>query len=250
MSTAEWLPGGVGVSQVRAYDWLAADGVCGGSPHLHTVSTEGYVVLRGAGQLETLSGAGYEETTLATGSLLWFSPGTVHRIVNHSGDLEILVIMQNAGLPEAGDAVLTFPPHLLADADAYRAASTLPTSADDALLAARRRRDLAIEGYLELREQVRAQGPGALEPLYRAAVALVQDRTGDWRRLWRERPLAQAERTGRHLDALAAGQGDHLTASAVYVADATGGPPRAGMCGRLRTWDVERAARPAHPVER
>ena len=35
------------------------------------------------------------------------------------GDPDILLVMQNAGLPEAGDAVLTFPPEVLADPEAY-----------------------------------------------------------------------------------------------------------------------------------
>ena len=35
--------------------------------------------------------------------------------------------MQNAGLPEHGDAVLTFPPEILADRDAYARAATLPS---------------------------------------------------------------------------------------------------------------------------
>jgi hypothetical protein len=33
------LPGAVGLSHLSAYDWEAADGVCGGSPHLHLVCT-------------------------------------------------------------------------------------------------------------------------------------------------------------------------------------------------------------------
>lgn len=171
-----WLPGGVGISHLRVYGWPAVDGVRGGSPHLHTASAEAYVVLHGQGALETLSSAGHQETPLSPGTLLWFTPGTVHRLVNRSGDLEILVIMQNAGLPEAGDAVLTYPPQILADAAAYRKATALPTTHNDALAAARRRRDLAVDGYLELREQVLAKRPDALVPLYQAAAGLVRDK--------------------------------------------------------------------------
>lgn len=43
------LPGAVGLSHLSAYDWEAADGVCGGSPHLHLVCTEAYVVTGGRG---------------------------------------------------------------------------------------------------------------------------------------------------------------------------------------------------------
>jgi hypothetical protein len=38
--------------------------------------------------------------------IAWFTPGTVHRMVNGSG-LRATVLMQNSGLPEAGDAVFT-----------------------------------------------------------------------------------------------------------------------------------------------
>lgn len=238
MST-EWLPGAVGVSHLRVYDWPATDGVRGGSPHLHTASAEGYVVLRGHGALETLSSAGHLSTPLAPGTLLWFTPGTVHRLVNRSGDLEILVLMQNAGLPEAGDAVLTYPPHILADPAAYQKATALPSTHNDALSAARRRRDLAVEGYLELRDQVLSKGPDALAPLHQAAASLVGSKAAGWRHLWRERPLAQAQRTGVHLDELAAGRGKHLADAAVYTADALPAPRRFGMCGRLQVWDLD-----------
>jgi mannose-6-phosphate isomerase-like protein (cupin superfamily) len=238
----EWLPGGTGVSHLRVYDWTAADGRMGGSPHLHTASAEAYVVLSGQGTLETLSSGGHRETPLAPGTMLWFTPGTVHRLVNQSGDLEILVIMQNAGLPEAGDAVLTYPPHVLADPEKYRAATVLPIGDPDAAaIAARQRRDLAVEGYLELREQVRTKGPDALAPLHEAAVNLVREKAAGWHHLWQERPLAQAQRTGEQLDALAAGHGEHLSQADVYTADAAGGDRRFGMCGRLQVWDLDGA---------
>lgn len=247
------FPGATAVSRLRVYDWPAADGLRGGSPHLHTASAEGYVVLHGTGTLETLSGDGYGEHPLAPGTLLWFTPGTVHRLVTTGGDLDILVIMQNAGLPEAGDAVLTFPPAVLADPAAYAAAVALATpdeleagpqlggSTSDA--AARRRRDLALDGYLDLREQVQARGPGALAGLHRAAGTLVRDRARRWRGLWERRALEQALATGAHLDDLAEGRADFLLGSAVYTADPLGHPPRYGMCGRLSLWDVEHAHR-------
>ena len=49
------LPGGVGLSHISAYDWQAADGVCGGSPHLHLACTEAYVVTGGRGAVQTLT---------------------------------------------------------------------------------------------------------------------------------------------------------------------------------------------------
>uniref|UniRef100_UPI0028ECB2AD cupin domain-containing protein n=1 Tax=uncultured Cellulomonas sp. TaxID=189682 RepID=UPI0028ECB2AD len=140
------LPGGVSVSHLRVYDWPARDGVGlagSGSPHLHVVSSEAYVVLGGTGSVHTLGPAGLAVHPLQPGSIVSFGPGVVHRAVN-DGELEVLVLMSNAGLPEAGDAVLTFPASVLADPAAYRAAATLPgpdASDDELAAAARRRRD-------------------------------------------------------------------------------------------------------------
>ncbi|WP_238434262.1 cupin domain-containing protein [Micromonospora tarensis] len=119
------LPGGIGLSRLRVYDTAAPDGVVGGTPHLHLCCTEGYVVTEGEGAVQTLTMAGFRETPLRPGTVVWFEPGTVHRLVNR-GALAIVVLMQNSGLPEAGDAVLTFPPEVLADPVAYAEAAALP----------------------------------------------------------------------------------------------------------------------------
>lgn len=231
------FPGGTGVSRIRVYDWPTPDGQRGGTPHVHTASTEGYVVLHGTGTVETLSSVGYQEYPLAADTVLWFTPGTVHRLVNVSGDLEILVVMQNAGLPEAGDAVLTFPPEILADSERYAAAVALPSGDHETRAqAARRRRDLAIDGYVDLRDKVQANGPGEMRAFYDAASALVRPRVSGWRNIWQERPLGQAVRTGSHLEMLEAGAAAHLDEAGVTV-----GEPRDetfGMCGHLQTWHL------------
>src|SRR5262245_55872195 len=113
------FPGGVGVSGLRVYDWATADGLCGGSPHLHLACPEAYVVVAGEGAVQTLTWDGYAETPLRPGAVVWFTPGTIHRLVNGDGRLHIVVIMQNSGLPEAGDAVFTFPPAVLDDPEQY-----------------------------------------------------------------------------------------------------------------------------------
>lgn len=194
------FPGAVSVSHLQVYDFPVPDAeqvltgdlgagsgtggvldrelVGGGTPHLHTVSAEAYVVLAGTGAVQTLDSSGAGQHALAAGEVFWFTPGTVHRLIN-TGGLEIVVVMQNRGLPEAGDAVLTFPPEVLADPDRYQEAMRLPPpeAGPDALAeGARRRRDLALEGYFALREQVEQRGPEALEPLHQAAAALVKPR--------------------------------------------------------------------------
>ncbi len=104
------------------------------------------MVVSGAGRLQTLTTEGFSEQPLHPGDVVWFTPGTIHRAIN-DGDLQVLVLMQNSGLPEAGDAVLTFPPQHLRDRATYEAARDL-TGPDGTPSAerARRRRDLAVEG--------------------------------------------------------------------------------------------------------
>ncbi|MFJ8980472.1 cupin [Streptomyces sp. NPDC102282] len=238
------LPGGIGLSHLSAYDWEAADGVCGGSPHLHLVCTEAYVVTGGRGAVQTLSSDGYRDTPLETGSLAWFEPGTVHRMVQGE-DLRITVLMQNSGLPEAGDAVFTFPPEYLTDPEKYATAAALPSLAGpEAEDAARRRRDLAVEGYLPLREALVAGDAEPLRAFQRAAAALVRPRVPGWRKLWRAGALAAAERTGAQLDLLEKGDAeDYLSSSTMHVAEPTrhGG---LGMCGRREEYAVEGATVP------
>ncbi|MFJ5263426.1 cupin [Streptomyces sp. NPDC088387] len=225
------LPGAIGLSHLSAYTWEAADGVCGGSPHLHLVCTEAYVVTGGRGAVQTLSPDGYRDIPLEAGSVAWFTPGTVHRMVQ-GGDLRITVLMQNSGLPEAGDAVFTFPPEVLADPDRYAAAATLPPgTGPDTETAARRRRDLAVEGYLDLRQAMENGDPGPYAEFQRTAARLVRDKVPTWRELWKAGALATAERTGAQLDALTDGEPAYLADATAFRAtpSRTGG---FGMCGR------------------
>ncbi|GAB4005122.1 hypothetical protein GCM10029992_52030 [Glycomyces albus] len=158
-------------------------------------------------------------------------PGTVHRLINGSGDLEVTVVMQNAGIPEAGDAVFTFPEEVLDDPDAYSAAATAPAapdlSEDERGKAARARRDLAVEGYLKLRERVEAEGADAMRPLWDRAARLVSGRTETWRKLWEAGPKTQADATGEHLTALAAADSSHLCDA--HVSDGAAAPAN-GAC--------------------
>ncbi|MGK5445515.1 cupin domain-containing protein [Micromonospora sp. URMC 105] len=231
------LPGGVGVSRLRVYDTIAPDGLAGGTPHLHLACTEGYVVTGGAGLVQTLTLDGYRELPLHPGAVAWFEPGTIHRLVNHDR-LEITVLMQNSGLPEAGDAVLTLPPELLADADRYAAAVRLPNGGAPGgdLAAAYARRDLAVHGFVRLRSGLAAGDPGPLREFHAAAARLVRPGLDRWRRRWRTGALDAAERTGRHLDALAEGRPEHLAGARVRWRDRPHEHGRLGMCGLLDTY--------------
>jgi hypothetical protein len=233
------FPGGTAVSLLAVYDWSGPDGAAGGSAHVHLACTEGYVVVGGRGRLQTLSADGYAETPLTPLTVAWFSPGVIHRLINDGG-LQILVVMQNGGLPEAGDSVLTFPPAQLADPRAYRAAASLPDAAvTPAGDAARARKDLAVAGFIQLRERVAAEGRQALDDFYTAAAALVRGQAPAWREVLENGAFAAAIRTGNQIGLLASGSHDHLREGRLTVLG-----PRAdrayGMCGRL-------AAYPARP---
>jgi mannose-6-phosphate isomerase-like protein (cupin superfamily) len=230
------LPGAVGVTHLRVYDTSAPDGLVGGSPHVHFACTEAYAVVGGRGAVQTLSAEGFKELPLEPGRLIWFTPGVIHRLINLDGRLEILVLMQNAGLPEAGDFVLTFPPHVLADQPAYRRAISLADGEKvyaSGEAAAQARRDLAVEGFVALRELFEQEGPAALEAFYRAALALVQPKIDAWREVWQHGPLAAAHATGTQLDRLQQGRLDHLLEGRVFALPAPDEQRRLGMCGTL-----------------
>ncbi|MFH9551826.1 cupin domain-containing protein [Streptomyces sp. NPDC017435] len=225
------LPGGTAVSRLRVYDWPAADGLRGGTPHMHLTCSEGYVVTGGRGAVHTLTASGHEVTPLEPGTVAWFTPGTVHRLVDE-GDLSITVLMQNSGLPEAGDAVLTLPPEYLADPGTYAAATVIPADAprEEQARIARARRDLALEGYRALREA--ADGPAALAAFHRSAAALVRPRLAEWRERWLRGARAAAQATEDQLDRLSDGDVSYLTEAAVR-AEQPSVEGKFGMCGWL-----------------
>jgi mannose-6-phosphate isomerase-like protein (cupin superfamily) len=223
------LPGAVGLTALRVYPWEAADGVCGGAPHVHLCCTECYVVVGGSGRLQTLTAGGAGEEPLYPGDVVWFTPGTIHRAVN-DGDLQVVVVMQNSGLPEAGDAVLTLPPEHLADRETYERAVVAPTPER-----ARARRDLAVDGFLELRSRTEAGDARALEEFYAAAAALTRPQLPAWRERWQRGAATVAERTGREIDALSAGDHTHLRSGRVSRAERSQ-QATLGMCGYLASY--------------
>jgi mannose-6-phosphate isomerase-like protein (cupin superfamily) len=234
------FPGAVALTRLGVYDWEAADGVCGGSPHLHTASTEAYLVLGGTGRVETITASGYESNELAPTDMLWFSPGTIHRIIN-TGDLDILAIMQNSGLPEAGDAVLTFEADIVGDPERYALAAALDGGPPQALRsladAALTRRDAALAGYQRLKDAAQAGDFAAVERFHRDAVRLVQSRIPGWQELWREKIAPEAERTGRWLADLADGRYSHFKDAGVSRTVPADPERIFGMCGMLQKWD-------------
>lgn len=252
--SASSFPGGTSLSHLDVYTDAATDGICGGSPHMHLVSTEAYVVVSGQGALQTIDADGFRETALSAGSVVWFTPGTIHRAVNR-GDLRVVVLMSNAGLPEAGDAVMTFPAQVVANSSAYAAAASLGDEdgeggegegegedgeggEDGRAERATARRDLAVAGFETLRDAVARGDRAPLDAFHAAAGALVRDRAAAWGDLVRERPLAQAEQSLALAEAVASGSVSHLADARVHQAVPSVGERGFGMCGRLRTYDV------------
>ncbi|MFC7729121.1 hypothetical protein [Actinomadura keratinilytica] len=131
---------------------------------------------------------------------------------------------------------------MLADRSAYGAAAALADGAHVHAAgeeAARRRRDLAVEGFHDLRRRFESGDRAALDDFYAAAVRLKSDRFDEWERRWRAGALASAERTGGHLAALRAGDLTHLRDAELHHRPAPApGDRRLGMCGRLDVYDL------------
>jgi mannose-6-phosphate isomerase-like protein (cupin superfamily) len=226
------------MSHLRVYDTEAPDGLAGGTPHLHTLCTEAYAVVAGAGRVQTLTTSGFREVPLEPGALVWFTPGTIHRLI-YDGELEILVLMQNAGLPEAGDMVITLAPDVVDDPARYAAAATLPADEQTTAgtgAAARARRDAAVSAFVELRSAAEVDGGAALARFHAAAAALVRPLLDRFEQVWRDGPHAAACTTEAQLAALAAGDLHHLTEASVHRLDPPPAERRMGCCGTLGTY--------------
>jgi mannose-6-phosphate isomerase-like protein (cupin superfamily) len=211
------LPAATGLSHVRVYDSAAPDGTRGGCPHVHLACTELYYVTAGTGAVELFSMGGYQRIRLEPGRVVYFTPGVIHRLVNE-GDLEVLVLMENGGLPESGDSVLTFPPSYLQDLGEYVKARTPRADkgnretggCDDAM---RPVRDLAVRGFSELVSSFQRcpeAGFGQLRTFYRQAAALIQPVLPGWQPIVDSGIAAATNEVRGRLTALANGRGDHL----------------------------------------
>lgn len=239
----EAFPGGIGVTHLRVYDSLAPDGLAGGSPHMHFACSEAYLVIQGRGSVQTLSSTGFREIPLRAGSMVWFTPGLIHRLINTDAQLEIFAVMENAGLPEHGDSVFTFPLEYLQDKECYLQSASLgaaglaPADQQDA---ARKRRDLAVEGFQMLRDKLEK---GSLQSFYDQAARLMRSKEPLWRGIWEAGPVHTIQRTRNFLDKLNLGTGDYLNAGRAFEfpVDPEYEVRKLGMCGTLRPYLPEGA---------
>ena len=240
-SVTSGLPGGISVTHLQVYDFPGPDTLSGGSPHMHFACTEAYFVVNGEGAVQSLSSQGYRETPLRAGSVVWFTPGVIHRLINRDGHLEIFVVMENEGLPELGDSVLTFPDEYLKSEQEYLQFASLSPKGSvytDNRQAAARRRDLAVNGFLALRKKVETEGVSALPPFYEIAVKLMRSKEPAWRKIWRSGPATTIRRTENYLDSLGAGSSDYLSKSKLFEGpiNLEGETRKFGFCGTLRPY--------------
>lgn len=236
------FPAAVGLTHLRVYDTAAADGVTGGSPHVHLASAEAYIPIGGEGAVQTLSANGEEAFDLRPGAVVWFEPGVIHRLVNLDGRLELIVIMQNAGLPEAGDAVFTFPDDIMADELAYLSAASLAGALEEERIAsALARRDRAVEGFDMLCSAYRSGDTRPLHAFLARAGALKRSSLPEWSSLVEAGPIRATRATTLRLHELEQGSITGLMQARVAGTTFDTRPTGIGMCGLLRAYVPHRS---------
>ena len=231
------LPAGVGLSHLRVYTEPGPDGVCGGSPHFHTVCSEMYYVLSGEGALELLCANGYEHIALAPGRVVFFWPGMIHRLHNPGKNLEILIIMQNGGLAERGDFILTFSEKIMTDDNAYAAAIRVSSHAD-----AIERRNLAVEGFLPLRQAMLdapEQGREMLRRFYRHARRILTPKAASFEWVLKSGALWDLKESQDAVDFIRDGRLEYLEKSRWSQIYPMNDSPKPGLCGDLRPYAVD-----------
>lgn len=224
------MPGATLTTRLKVYDTAGPDGQIGGTPHLHLCCTEMYFVTGGNGSVEIIDSTGFSIVELPLHAAYIFSPGTIHRLINPGKDLELFIVMQNSGLPERGDNVVTFNGEIMQSQDKYAAAMKVHAVEDGY-----RRRDQGVAGFLELKkafEQSGQEGLAALHRFHGLAAKRTASRQAEWRSVVTGGALAEAQRSLAMLDALAQeetgylnGTQQHLVLPKAYSA--------VGFCGRL-----------------
>ncbi len=228
------LPAGIGLSHIKVYTEPGPDGVPGGSPHLHLVSSEMYFVLAGSGEMELLSHEGPKRLELSVNNVVLFRPGIIHRILNPKRNLEILAIMQNGGLPEQGDFVMSFPEEIMADEAKYR---TSVQASDHASAVARR--DLAVEGFNRLKATWATDakaGQAALHMFYHHAREMLVGKVAAFEWVWKSGPVAEAQASMDAIDFLRMGRLEYLSQSRWAELDPLDQPAKAGTCGEVHPY--------------
>lgn len=227
------MPGATSMTRLRVYDTETPDGQIGGTPHVHLVCTEMYVVLSGSGAVELLDKDGFSRVELKSSDALLFSPGTIHRLIKSGDDLEILVIMQNSGLPERGDNVVTFKEEWLLTDEVYENAMSI-ASVEDAY----QRRNRGVEGFLELKtafENSLSAGRAALEKFYNYARERTSNKHHQWQEIISKGAQQATDESLAQINFLQKGNTDYLSRNAHAVIRPSS-QAQPGFCGHLNRY--------------
>lgn len=227
------MPGATLMTRLKVYDTPTPDGQIGGTPHLHLVCTEMYVVLNGSGAVELMNKDGFSRVELQQNESLLFSPGTIHRLINPNRDLEILVIMQNSGLPERGDNVVTFSEEWLATDAAYNEAMRI-SSVEEAY----QRRNRGVEGFMELKSAFETSletGQTALRQFYNYALARTANRHQEWQDIVENGAVVATNESLAQIKHLKQEDASYLWDSD-YALIANNDAPTPGFCGHLNRY--------------
>ena len=236
------LPAGVGLTHIKVYDTPAPDGVISGGAHIHLVCSEIYYPLAGTGQMEILTINGLETIELHPHKAVFFQPGTFHRVLNPNKNLEVLAIMQNGGLPERGDFVMSFPGDTLADPTAYAQALRATNMAEGL-----KRRDLSITGFMALKAAFAESLPAGQEALrrfYRAARNLIAPKVDGFEWVLKVGAQAEVKTSLDACDFIKIGRVDYLERSRHAAIDPLKDPARLGMCGELHPYALDESFLP------
>ncbi len=227
------MPGATLITRLQVYDTVAPDGQIGGTPHFHFLCSEMYFVLAGSGAVEVIDANGFKRVELAPYSAFVFSPGTIHRLINPNRDLELLVIMQNSGLPERGDNIVTFEDTILQDDEAYASAMRV-TNFDEAYV----RRDRGVQGFLALKaafDHHPEVGKKALMRIFEQGAARTRQQFDTWRTIISNGAVRESQGSLSFLESINTGDMDHLfhAQQALILA---GDANKPGFCGRLNRY--------------
>ena len=231
--SAPRMPGATLVTRLKVYDTVTPDGQRGGTPHFHFLCTEMYFVLNGTGAVELIDGQGFSRVDLMPYSALVFTPGTIHRLINPNGDLEILVVMQNSGLPERGDNIVCFSDEWLADKDRYAEAMRV-TTVEDAYV----RRDRGVEGFLKLKAAFEVdpeKGCVALRQIYQRASQLIDSQKDEWGAVIEGGAVTEADASMQKLQLLKENEIDYLFGAQHFLIEAQN-YSTLGFCGHLNRY--------------
>lgn len=226
------MPGATLVTRLKVYDTPSPDGQGSGTPHFHLGCTEMYFTLAGSGGVEIIDSNGFKYIELPQYSAFVFSAGSLHRLIS-KGNLEVLIIMQNSGLPERGDTICTFKKDVMADELRYHKAIRV-----NSLEEAYRRRNDSVDGFLEIKaafERSQEEGRAALEELYRSAQRLTKSKHKDWYETVAKGAFAEAQESLHHIVDLTAGKLNYLK-DAQHFFMASAPYNTVGYCGTLNRY--------------